>query len=44
MAMFPLWARIGKKDLSFPERELSFAPYAETHCPPQDEKVRRETV
>jgi hypothetical protein len=47
MAMFHLdkfWTASGKKDLSFPERELSFAPYAETHCPPQNEEGRRETV
>ncbi len=36
--------RGGKKDLSLLERELSLAPYAETHCPPQDEEGRRETV
>jgi hypothetical protein len=47
MAMFhpdKFWTASGKKDLSLLERELSFAPYAETHRPPQDEKVCRETV
>jgi hypothetical protein len=47
MAMFhpdKFWTASGKKDLSLLERELSFAPYAETHRPPQDEKGSRKTV